>query len=132
MWASKIAPIVGTTTLRKNAILKRFYVDHVFQGANLPSANGWTLALTDQATGTTVTTSSIAPTNSSVRSSSVSGGSLKQTMTIQRANIDDAHEVQDPTFTISWQDAQQSTAPASVVAEVYGIGFESQKTRDRR
>lgn len=134
-WRTRLFPVVGTSTLmRKFGQMKRWFCDYVFQGLGLPSVNGFTVKPVD-ATGTLVPGSSsvqLAPTNNSMTSSSISGGQPNASTSIERANDDLASEISDLAFDITWTDAQQSSQPSFVAAELYGIGIEYQPGRDLR
>lgn len=134
-WLTRWFPVVGTTTLtRKFGQMKRWFCDYVFQGLGLPSANGFTVKPVD-ATGTLIPGSApiqLAPTNNSMTSSSISGGQPNASTSIERSNDDLASEISDLAFDVTWVDAQQSSQPSFVAAELYGLGIEYQPTRDLR
>lgn len=135
VWQTRYVPVIGTTTLaRKFGQIKRWFLDYMFQGNGLPSANGWTITPQD-ATGTIVSgaqTVVTPPVNVTMVPSSVSGGPPAASTTIQRINVDMQSEIDDLHFTVTFTDTQQASQPVAVAPEIYGIGIEFQPTHDKR
>jgi hypothetical protein len=134
-WLTRLFPIVGTSTLmRKFGQMKRWFCDYVFQGIGLPSANGFTVKPVDSTITLIPGSASVqlAPTNNSMTSSSISGGQPNASTSIERSDSDLFSEVSDLAFDVTWTDAQQSSQPSFVAAELYGIGIEYQPGRDLR
>jgi len=136
VWKTRLLPVVGTaSSTRKRAQLKRYVTDYVFQGIGLPSTNGFTVTLQDAA-GVQVSdpaaTKQLPITNNSMVSSSISGGQPLAATSIQRNNQDIWAEIDDVCVVVAWLDAQQSTSPSFVAADIYGVGIEFQHTSELR
>lgn len=134
-WLGQLFPLIGTSTgRRKVGQLKRLIFDYVFQGIGLPSANGFTVRPVDSSNNLVQGAASIqlAPTNNSMSNSSISGGQPNASTAIERQSADLNSEATDMSFDITWTDAQQSSQPSYVAAEIYGVGIQWLPGRDLR
>lgn len=134
-WVLQLFPLIGTSSGRRRVVqLKRFFFDYVFQGIGLPSSNGFTVRPIDAA-GNLISGSvsvQLPPTNNSMVSSSISGGQPNASTAIERSSTDLLSEASDMAFDVTWTDAQQSTQPSYVAAEIYGAGIQWLPGRDLR
>lgn len=136
VWQTKIYPIAGTATnLRRFGIGKRFFIDYVFAGSSLSFSTAWQV-FPQSATGSTYGVQ----LNTPLASLSVNKSSINSILvpplpspTIQRVNQDFTAELDDTSFLVLGGDSTaRASAPPSAVAEIYGIGLEWQKSRERR
>ena len=127
-------PTASITTAAKRTMAqgKRYYIDYQFSASALVPAVGWSLPPTD-AGGVALDALQQAPANGSPALTGwVSGVTPVPATFIQRYNRDFWNDVTDFTFVVTWQDIARAAQAGSSVAEIYGMGFEFQHSRERR
>lgn len=127
IWKTRFAPLGNPTKVGHS---KRFFMDYVFQGNGILASTGWSVTPSDQS-ASAYGSALQAPLTGSTQSSSVSGGDILPASAIQRATQDMTSELGDLSFTVAWTDSVRGSAPSNVVPELYGVGVEFQKSRDR-
>ncbi|MGZ6570470.1 MAG: hypothetical protein ACXVHB_05925 [Solirubrobacteraceae bacterium] len=139
-WQTRIAPTVGTAAMtRKMSQAKRYFVDYTFAYGTYASGTSMTVFPADVTDAFFPTGLNLPPASgfSTYRSESgpnagFVGGRLAPAKIIQRASADEWREFQDITFTVRYNDLTQTAPATSVLLELYGIGLESQRTRELR
>lgn len=134
VWKTKLFPIAGTATnQRRWGQGKRYFLDYAFAVGGALNTGSWTVTPI-KADDTSYGAANVLQ---STPGNLVSGGSIFNSQVaspaIQRENIDFTSEVDDIGFDVTWgTSGGSSITGAAGIEEIYGIGFEWQKTRERR
>ena len=133
VWETKLYPISGVATnTRRFGIARRYFVDYVFAGSGLVPTIGWSITPVG-AQGNSYGATVNAPLGALSANSSIALAPNLANPSIQRENVDFTPEIDDLGFLVTWSDgSQRASAPSAAAADIYGIGLEWQKSRDRR
>lgn len=127
-WRTKLLP-AGTNS-RKFAQMKRYLFDFIFMEAAPQQANAFTIKAMNESLTTYALAQTTFATSVLLVSGSVSGGHLVPLTGITEKSVDNSVELSNLAFEISWSDVNRSASDGDVIAEVYGVGVELQRTRD--
>ena len=131
VWETTI-PAITVASRRVIGLAKRYYADYQFTSpGNAAVTNAWNVAVVDS-TGAQMDTVAL-PMDSNAAGFANGGILASATNVIMRYNRDFTKEIQDIRFIVSApQPAYQPSGGRAIIADVYGLGLEFQRSRELR